>query len=70
MNGLWRELDHLIPGAIAPAVERPLESDARYRVVKVFQPPDELREKLTKLGWEVTIDTIGWRFYYATGTRR
>jgi trans-aconitate methyltransferase len=62
--------EQLIPDAIAPAVERPLESGARYRVIKVFHTPDELREKLAKLGWEVMIHTIGWRFYYAIGTRR
>jgi demethylmenaquinone methyltransferase/2-methoxy-6-polyprenyl-1,4-benzoquinol methylase len=62
--------ERLIPGAIAPAVERPLKSGARYRVVKVFHTPDELRERLAKLGWDVMIHTIGWRFYYATGTRR
>ncbi len=62
--------ERLIPGAIAPAVERPLESGARYRVVKVFHTPDELREKLANLGWDVMVHTIGWRFYYATGTRR
>jgi SAM-dependent methyltransferase len=59
-----------VPGAIAPAVERPLESGARFRIVKVFHAPGELREKLAKLGWHVVIRPIGWRFYYATGTRR
>jgi demethylmenaquinone methyltransferase/2-methoxy-6-polyprenyl-1,4-benzoquinol methylase len=62
--------EHRILGAIAPAVERPLEGGARYRVVKVFHTPDELRQKLTKLGWDVMIHTIGWRFYYAAGARR
>src|SRR6185437_15858924 len=62
--------EQLIPGAIAPAVERPLETGAQYRGVKVFHTPDELREKLAKRGWDVMIHTIGWRFYYAIGSRR
>ena len=62
--------EQLIPGAIAPAVERPLESGELYRIVKVFHAPRELRAKLAELGWDVVIHAIGWRFYYATGTRR
>lgn len=62
--------EQLISGAVAPAVERSLDAGARYRVVKVFHTPGELREKLANLGWNVTVNPIGWRFYYATGTRR
>jgi trans-aconitate methyltransferase/GNAT superfamily N-acetyltransferase len=59
--------DQAIVGAIAPAVQRPLESGAQYRIVKVFHAPDALRDQLTELGWDVTIHVIGWRFYYAIG---
>ena len=62
--------EQLIPDAIAPAVERPLKSGARYHVIKVFHTPDKLRAALATLGWDVTVHTIGWRFYYAIATRR
>ena len=62
-------LEQVIPGAVAPAVERPLRSGARYRTVKVFYQPDELVERLAALGWKITVHPVGWRFFYATGHR-
>jgi 2-polyprenyl-3-methyl-5-hydroxy-6-metoxy-1,4-benzoquinol methylase len=62
-------LEQAIPGAVAPAVERALTSGARYRTVKVFYQPDELEERLAALGWEINVQPVGWRFFYATGHR-
>lgn len=53
------------PGTAAPAVERPLRSGERRRIIKVFYEPLELRERLVRLDWEVEIRTVGWRFFYA-----
>lgn len=61
--------EQVIPGAVAPAVQRPLRSGARYRTVKVFYRPDELEERLTALGWKISVHPVGWRFFYATGHR-
>jgi 2-polyprenyl-3-methyl-5-hydroxy-6-metoxy-1,4-benzoquinol methylase len=61
--------EQVIPGAVTPAVERPLRSGARYRTVKVFYQPDELEERLTALGWKISVHPVGWRFFYATGHR-
>ena len=47
--------EHTISGAVAPAVERPLRSGARYRAVKVFYEPEQLRARLTQLGWRVEV---------------
>jgi hypothetical protein len=54
---------------VTPAVERQLRSGARYRTVKVFYQPDELEERLTALGWKISVHPVGWRFFYATGHR-
>lgn len=54
-----------VPGMAAPAVERSVRSGERRRIVKVFYEPRELRERLVRLGWEVEIRTVGWRFFYA-----
>lgn len=62
--------EQVIPEAVAPAVERPLKSGARYRTVKVFYEPDELEERLTALGWKIRVHRVGWRFFYAVGDRR
>jgi SAM-dependent methyltransferase len=61
--------EQVIPGAVAPAVERSLRSGACYRTVKVFYQPDELEERLTALGWKISVHPVGWRFFYATGHR-
>jgi SAM-dependent methyltransferase len=61
--------EQVIPGSVAPAVERPLESGARYRTVKVFYEPDELEDRLAALGWKISVHPVGWRFFYATGHR-
>lgn len=60
--------EQVIPGAVAPAVERPLTGGARYRTVKVFYEPDELEERLAALGWKVGVHRVGWRFFYAAGS--
>jgi demethylmenaquinone methyltransferase/2-methoxy-6-polyprenyl-1,4-benzoquinol methylase len=61
--------ERTLPGAVAPAVERSLSNGARFRAVKVFYEPTELRRRLAALGWQVQIHTVGWRFFYATGFR-
>jgi demethylmenaquinone methyltransferase/2-methoxy-6-polyprenyl-1,4-benzoquinol methylase len=61
--------EQVIPGAVAPAVERSLRSGARYRTVKVFHEPEELAQRLTGLGWSIRFQRVGWRFFYATGDR-
>lgn len=61
--------EHVIPDAVAPAVERPLGSGARYRVVKVFYQPAELTRRLATLGWTISVHSVGWRFFYATASR-
>jgi demethylmenaquinone methyltransferase/2-methoxy-6-polyprenyl-1,4-benzoquinol methylase len=58
-----------IPDAVAPAVARPLTTGARYRAVKVFYEPDELRDRLMELGWRVNIRAVGRRLFYASGQR-
>ena len=61
--------ERVIPDALAPVVERPLRSGARYRVVKVFYPPADLTTALAARGWKISVHTIGWRFFYATASR-
>lgn len=61
--------ERVIPAAAAPAVERRLLSGARYRAVKVFYSPRELERRLTALGWQTRVHTVGRRFFYATARR-
>ena len=50
-------------------IERPLSTGERYRAVKVLHEPSELRRRLSALGWQAEIHTVGWRFFYATAER-
>lgn len=61
--------EQVVHGAVAPLVERPLRSGARYRTIKVFYRPDELEQRLAALGWKITVHPVGWRFFYADGHR-
>jgi 2-polyprenyl-3-methyl-5-hydroxy-6-metoxy-1,4-benzoquinol methylase len=64
-----RETETALADAPAPAVGRRLSTGGSYRTVKVFYEPDSLRDRLRGLGWEVEIATVGWRFFYLTGSR-
>ena len=57
-------IERRVVGTAAPAVERSLRSGERRRIIKVFYEPGELRERLVRLGWDVEIRTVGWRFLY------
>ena len=61
--------EEVVPDAVAPAVERSLSNGTRYRTVKVFYQPDQLRNRLADLGWEFSVHPVGWRFFYAVGQR-
>ena len=55
--------EQLLVNNAAPAVERRLTTGERYRAVKVFYDPAELSLRLAELGWQVELETVGWRFY-------
>jgi demethylmenaquinone methyltransferase/2-methoxy-6-polyprenyl-1,4-benzoquinol methylase len=63
------DIEHVLEGTVAPAVERPLRSGARHRAVKVWWEPGELIERLRKLGWRAEIHPVGWRFFYGVVER-
>ena len=53
-----------VPGAVAPAVLRPLADGAAYRAVKVFYEPAELERRLAELGWSARVHPVAARFFY------
>jgi demethylmenaquinone methyltransferase/2-methoxy-6-polyprenyl-1,4-benzoquinol methylase len=50
-------------------VKRRLNTGASYRTVKIFYPPDDLKQRLATLGWRMSVRSVGQRFFYATGRR-
>ena len=63
-------IEQTIPGEAAPVVERRLSSGERFRAIKMFYEPDLLERRLAGLGWRIAVRTVGWRFFYITGSRR
>ncbi|WP_326751178.1 MULTISPECIES: class I SAM-dependent methyltransferase [Streptomyces] len=49
-----------------PAVQRRLDDDSPYRVVKVFHDAGELTEKLAALEWSADVRTVGGSFIVGT----
>jgi demethylmenaquinone methyltransferase/2-methoxy-6-polyprenyl-1,4-benzoquinol methylase len=58
------------PGHPAPVVYRRVGGGETYRAVKVFYAPDQLRARLGALGWTAEVQTVGWRFFYASVRRQ
>jgi 2-polyprenyl-3-methyl-5-hydroxy-6-metoxy-1,4-benzoquinol methylase len=52
----------------AGVVQRPLNDGTIHRLVKVLWRPDDLRERLNRLGWEVEIEALG-PFYWGWASR-
>ncbi len=63
-------IEQVIPGKAAPVVERHLGTGELFRAVKVFYEPAALEHRLAGLGWQIEVRTVGWRFFYATGSKR
>lgn len=56
-------------GEPAPAVQRRLTTGESYRAVKVYYEPDDLRARLTALGWDSEAREVGWRYYWAIASK-
>jgi demethylmenaquinone methyltransferase/2-methoxy-6-polyprenyl-1,4-benzoquinol methylase len=65
-----KALEQTIPNPVAPTVERQLTTGERFRAVKVFYEPRQLTADLEALGWQADVHPVGWRFFYATASRR
>jgi len=62
--------EEMLDGEVAPTAGRVLNGGDRYRAVKVFWDPEELRARLAGLGWDAAVQPVDWRYFHATVTRR
>ncbi len=62
--------EHTPPDQPAYVVERELLDGRTYRAIKAFREPQRLRRRLSTLGWEFDVETVGPRFFYATARRQ
>jgi SAM-dependent methyltransferase len=63
-------VERVASGQPAPAVRREIAGGEVFRAVKVLYAPDELRARLDALGWNAEVETVGWRFFFASLRRR
>jgi SAM-dependent methyltransferase len=62
--------ERTVSGGPAYVVERELLDGRTYRAVKAFREPQWLDRRLSTLGWETDIESVGPHFYYGTARRR
>lgn len=60
--------DHRLEGQEATAVTRRLNDGQEFRIVKVFYRPDELRQRLADLGWNIAVEQTEHYFLYGQGS--
>lgn len=59
--------EELIEGPESPVVERRLNNDTTFRVIKVPHVPTELEPRLRRLGWDIAVAGAG-PFYWGSGS--
>jgi SAM-dependent methyltransferase len=65
-RGVRNDDIHLVGNV--PAAPRTLRDGRTFDVVKVYWEPTELQDRLSSLGWQVTIRRVGATFLYGSGT--
>jgi SAM-dependent methyltransferase len=70
VDDAYRTPDELIEGESSSTILRRLTDGSAHRIVKVPHRPDELEERLARLGWRVRVrPTTTGPFYWGAGGR-
>ena len=64
-----RAPDELIEGEASSTIQRRLSDGTPHRIVKVPHDPNELQERLTGLGWRITVTPTSRPYYWGAGQR-
>lgn len=64
-HDFWKE--EFVEEANQPIVRRKLRDGSSYRVVKVFWEPNRLENRLTSMGWQISVHSTG-AFYWGEGS--
>ena len=65
----YRTPDELIEGESSATIRRRLSDGTTYRAVKVAHDPAELQDRISRLGWRITVTRTSGPFYWGTGQR-
>ncbi len=65
----YRVADELIEGESSSTIQRRLNDGTTYRAVKVAHDPGDLEDRLSRLGWQITVTSTSGPFYWGAGQR-
>ena len=65
----YRTAAELVEGESSSTIERRLNDGTAHRAVKVPHEPQELEQRLARLGWRITVTPTSWPFFWGAGTR-
>jgi SAM-dependent methyltransferase len=64
-----RTPDELIEGEASSTIRRRLNDGSAHRAVKVPHRPQDLEDRLTRLGWRIQVTPTAGPFYWGAGSR-
>ena len=62
--------NHILENPRDTVVKRRLNDGREFNIVKVFYHTKDLKEKLRKAGWQITVEETPHYFLYGLGSRR
>ncbi|MBX6354713.1 MAG: class I SAM-dependent methyltransferase [Micromonosporaceae bacterium] len=65
----YRTVEELIEGEDSPVIQRRLNDGTSYRIVKVPYQPEDLEQRLERLGWHIKVHPTSGPFYWGAGNR-
>ena len=69
VDDAYRTAEELVEGESSSVIQRRLSDGTTYRAVKVPHQPAELQERITGLGWQLTVTPTAGPFYWGAGGR-
>jgi trans-aconitate methyltransferase len=67
VDDAYRTPDELVEGERSSTIRRRLNDGAAYRAVKVPHRPAELKDRLARLGWHITVKPTSGPFFWGSG---
>ena len=64
----YRTPDELVEGEDSSTIRRRLNDGTAYRAVKVPHSPAELQDRLSSIGWRITVTPTDGPFFHGSGT--
>jgi trans-aconitate methyltransferase len=69
VDDAYRTADELVEGAQSSTIRRHLKEGTAFRAVKVPHTPQGLQQRLTRLGWNITVTALSGPFFWGAGRK-